>query len=241
MIQIVPAIDIIGGRCVRLSQGDFSRETAYETTPVEMASRFLAHGFKSLHVVDLEGAKNGKPANLRSLRELASLGDIKIEWGGGIKTRQDLEAAFEAGASSVVFGTLAVRNPVLFKSFLEEYGPDKITLGADVRGTKVAVGGWMETSDVELSSLISSFLPGLSSVIVTEISRDGMFSGSNPDFFRGLMAGFPGVVFTASGGIGSITDIEALDNALVPRVIVGKALYEGRIKLEDLALWSRRG
>ena len=147
----------------------------------------------------------------------------------------------EAGASSVVFGTLAVRNPDLFKSFLDEYGPDKITLGADVRGTKVAVGGWMETSDVELPGLISSFLPGLSSVIVTEISRDGMFSGSNPDFFLGLMADFPGVVFTASGGIGSITDIEALDNALVPKVIVGKALYEGKIKLEDLALWSRRG
>lgn len=241
MIQIVPAIDIIGGRCVRLSQGDFSRETSYETTPVEMATRFLENGFRSLHVVDLEGAKNGRPANLDSLRELASLGNVEIEWGGGIKTRQDLDAVLEAGASSVVFGTLAVRDPALFKSFLEEYGPGKITLGADVRGTKVAVGGWMETSDVELSALIRSFLPGLSSVIVTEISRDGMFSGSNPVFFKELMEEFPEVVFTASGGIGSIADIEALDEALVPKVIVGKALYEGKIKLEDLALWSRRG
>jgi len=241
MIQIIPAIDIIGGRCVRLSQGDFSRGTTYDVSPVEMANRFIDNGFKSLHIVDLDGAKNGRPVNLDTLRELSDTNAIEIEWGGGIKTAEDIDAALEAGASTVVCGTVAVKSPETFKSFLDMYGPDKITLGADVRGTKVAVSGWMETSDVELKDLVGSFLPVLSKVIVTEISRDGMFSGVDTSFFRGLMAGFPGIVFTASGGIGSIDDIRALDEAGVPRVIVGKALYEGKIKLEELSLWSLRG
>ncbi len=240
MIQIVPAIDIIGGRCVRLSQGDFSRQRNYDITPVEMASRFIANGFSLLHVVDLDGAKNGAPLNLDSLKAIANLGNVEIEWGGGVKTRRDVDAVLEAGASRVVFGTLAVRNPLLFKSFLNEYGADKIVLGADVKGDKVAVSGWTETSETGLSDLIRSFIPGLSDVIVTEISRDGMFSGSNPFLFKRLMEEFPGLIFTASGGIGSVQDIQALDDALVPRVIVGKALYEGRIKLEDLALWHLR-
>lgn len=240
MIQVIPAIDIICGRCVRLSQGDFSKETSYDISPVEMAARFIRHGFQAIHVVDLDGARIGKPANLDYLREIAGLGEVRIEWGGGVKTRQDLDAVLEAGASRVVFGTLAVRNPELFKSFLDEYGPEKIVLGADVRQGKVAVSGWTETSDVELSSLVRSFIPLLKSVIVTEISRDGMFSGSDPDLYKRLLDEFPEVEFTASGGIGSIQDIEELDNALVSRVIVGKALYEGKIKLEDLALWLRR-
>jgi len=241
MIQIIPAIDIIGGRCVRLTQGDFSRGTTYDVSPVEMASRFLDNGFTSLHVVDLDGAKNGRPVNLETLRELSGIKGIEIEWGGGIKTSDDVNAALEAGASSVVCGTVAVKSPDLFRSFLKTYGSDKITLGADVRGTKVAVSGWLETSGVELFDLVGSFLPGLSRVIVTEISRDGMFSGIDPGFFERLMSGFPGVVFTASGGIGSLDHIKALNDIGVPRVIVGKALYEGKIKLEELAIWSRRG
>lgn len=241
MIEILPAIDIIGGRCVRLSQGDFSRETSYGIDPPEMASRFLENGFGSIHVVDLDGARAGRPVNLDSLRAISRIGGISVEWGGGIKTGKDIEEVLEAGASSVVCGTVAVKNPDLFMSFLQEYGPEKITLGADVRGTKVAVNGWTETSDVELTSLIQSFLPSLSNVIVTEISRDGMFTGPDRDFFVSLLKAFPKVIFTASGGIGSIDHIKALEEAGVPKVIVGKALYEGKIKLEELASWSRKG
>ena len=241
MIQILPAIDIIGGRCVRLSQGDFSRETSYGVTPVEMASRFMDSGFSSIHVVDLDGARKGKPVNMNSLRAISGITGLQVEWGGGIKTRDDIEAALEAGATSVVCGTVAVRDPALFRSFIDEYGPDRVTLGADVRGTKVAVSGWTKTSEVALDDLIRSFLPGLKNVIVTEISRDGMFTGPDAGLFRDLAREFPEVVFTASGGIGSIEHIKVLEEAGIPKVIVGKALYENKIRLEDLAIWSQRG
>jgi phosphoribosylformimino-5-aminoimidazole carboxamide ribotide isomerase len=241
MIQILPAIDIIGGRCVRLSQGDFSRETSYGVTPVEMASRFMDSGFSSIHVVDLDGARMGKPVNMNSLRAISGITGLQVEWGGGIKTRDDIEAALEAGATSVVCGTVAVRDPALFRSFIDEYGPDRVTLGADVRGTKVAVSGWTKTSEVALDDLIKSFLPGLKNVIVTEISRDGMFTGPDAGFFRDLAREFPEVVFTASGGIGSIEHIKVLEESGIPKVIVGKALYENKIRLEDLAIWSQRG
>lgn len=241
MIQILPAIDIIGGRCVRLSQGDFSRETSYGVTPVEMASRFMDSGFSSIHVVDLDGARMGKPVNMNSLRAISGITGLQVEWGGGIKTRDDIEAALEAGATSVVCGTVAVRDPALFMSFIDEYGADRVTLGADVRGTKVAVSGWTKTSEVALDDLIKSFLPGLKNVIVTEISRDGMFTGPDAGLFHNLARKFPEVVFTASGGIGSIEHIKVLEEAGIPKVIVGKALYENKIRLEDLAIWSQRG
>lgn len=235
MIRIVPAIDIIGGRCVRLSQGDYNRSTFYSARPREMAERFLASGLSRVHAVDLDGAKSGFPVNLETLKELASVQGMEIEWGGGIKTRGDVNAVLEAGASRVILGTMAVKDPVLFKSLLLEYGPDKIVLGADVRGTKVAVSGWTETSGAEISSLLDSFLPDLSEVIVTDISKDGMLTGPDPEFYKSLMARFPDLVITASGGVGSVRDIRALEAAGVPAVIVGKALYEGRIKLEDVA------
>ena len=224
MIKIVPAIDIIGGRCVRLSQGDYNRSTFYSAKPLEMALRFMEAGLERVHAVDLEGAKAGHPVNLATLGKLASIAGTEIEWGGGIKTRADVEAALEAGASRVVLGTMAVKDPGLFKSLLLEYGPGRIVLGADARGTKVAVSGWMETSAIELSE-----------VIVTDISKDGMLSGPDPEFYRNLMDKFPSLGITASGGVGSIEDIKALDGIGVPAVIVGKALYEGRIKLEDIS------
>ena len=201
----------------------------------EMAERFLASGLSRVHAVDLDGAKSGFPVNLETLKELASVQGMEIEWGGGIKTRGDVNAVLEAGASRVILGTMAVKDPVLFKSLLLEYGPDKIVLGADVRGTKVAVSGWTETSGAEITSLLDSFLPDLSEVIVTDISKDGMLTGPDPEFYKSLMARFPDLVITASGGVGSVRDIRALEAAGVPAVIVGKALYEGRIKLEDVA------
>lgn len=235
MIRIVPAIDIIEGRCVRLSQGDYNRSTFYSAKPREMAERFLASGLTRVHAVDLDGAKSGFPVNLETLKELSSVRGTEIEWGGGIKTRGDVDAILEAGASRVVLGTIAVKDPDLFKSLLREYGPDKIVLGADVRGTKVAVSGWTETSGAEITSLLDSFLPDLSEVIVTDISKDGMLTGPDPNFYKSLMDRFPGVGVTASGGVGNVRDIKALEDAGVPAVIVGKALYEGRIKLEDIA------
>lgn len=235
MIKIVPAIDIIGGRCVRLSQGDYNRSTFYSAKPSEMALRFMEAGLERVHAVDLEGAKAGHPVNLATLGKLASIAGTEIEWGGGIKTRADVEAALEAGASRVVLGTMAVKDPGLFKSLLLEYGPGRIVLGADARGTKVAVSGWMETSAIELSDLLGYFLPDLSEVIVTDISKDGMLSGPDSEFYRNLMDKFPFLGITASGGVGSIEDIKALDGIGVSAVIVGKALYEGRIKLEDIS------
>ncbi|MBR5176151.1 MAG: 1-(5-phosphoribosyl)-5-[Bacteroidales bacterium] len=234
MIKVVPAIDIIGGRCVRLSQGDYNRSTFYSAEPSEMAVRFLGAGLSRIHAVDLEGAKSGHPVNLDSLRKLSSISGAEIEWGGGIKTREDVDAAFEAGASRVVMGTTAVKDPGLFKSLLLEYGSDRIVLGADVRGTKVAVSGWTETSAMDISTLLEPFFPDLLEVIVTDISKDGMFSGPDPVFYKDLMNRFPSLVITASGGVGSIDDIKSLGQAGVPAVIVGKALYEGRIRLEEL-------
>ncbi len=234
MIQIIPAIDLMDGRCVRLSQGDFDRSTAYTGTPSAMVDRFLSVGLKRIHVVDLEGAREGRPVHLNLLRELAGRGDADLEWGGGIQTAASVEAVLEAGAGHVILGTAAVRNPSLLREVLRRFGPDRIVLGADVRGCRVATRGWTETTRTTISDLIASFLPGLAEVIVTQIERDGMLTGADVPLYRELMDRFPEVIFTASGGIGSIEDIRALDAAGVPRVIVGKALYENKIRLEEL-------
>ena len=241
MIRVIPAIDIIGGRCVRLSQGDFDRTTVYSASPSEMAGQFAECGFGLIHAVDLDGAKAGRPVNIETLRLLSESGVERIEWGGGIKSREDIKTVLEAGASRVVCGTMAVKDPGLFRECLEEFGTDRIVLGADVRGAKVAVSGWLETSGKDIQDLVGEFLPTLSQVIVTDISRDGMLTGANVGLYRDLIKLFPTVTFTASGGIGTVDDIKALEDARVEAVIVGKALYEGRIKLEDLQRWSRKG
>ena len=236
MIRIIPAIDLFGGRCVRLSQGDFARETRYSERPDEMAARFLGAGLRRIHVVDLEGAKAGRTMNLPVLERLAALEGLDIEWGGGIKSEEDLKTVLEAGAGHVILGTLTARKPETFRRWLEKYGPERIILGADVRGTEVATHGWLQDSGLDVTDLIASFLPALSEVIVTQIARDGMLGGADVDLYRQLQERFPGLTFTASGGIGSVADIRALEGAGVPRVIVGKALYEHKIRLEEL--WS---
>ena len=234
MITVIPAIDLFEGRCVRLSQGDFARETRYSGSPEEMARLFLDAGFRRIHAVDLEGAKAGRPMNLAVLQRLAELG-ADVEWGGGINREEDLRAAMDAGAGHVVCGTLAVRDPALFRRWLDRFGPEQIILGADVRGTEVATHGWLENSGLAVGDLIASFLPALSEVIVTQIARDGMLGGADVDLYRSLMARFPDLTFTASGGVGSVDDVRALEAAGVPRVIVGKALYEKKIALEELS------
>ena len=241
MIQVIPAIDIIGGRCVRLSQGDYSRKTSYDDSPLAMATRFLDSGIRTVHIVDLDGAIEGYPVNLNLLKGISALEGLDIEWGGGMKSREDVESVLEAGAARAICGTMAVRNPEVFSGLLEEFGPDRIVLGADVRGREVAVNGWTENTGVDLFDLIESFLPNLWNVIVTEISRDGMLCGPDVELYDDILYEFPEISLSASGGISCVADIAALEKTGVPKVIVGKALYEGKISLEEIARWSLRG
>lgn len=232
---ILPAIDIIGGRCVRLSQGDYNQQTQYETTPVDMVKQYVAHGFKRIHVVDLDGAKASSPQNLDTLSELAAVPGAEIEWGGGIKSVEALGAVLDAGAKYAVVGSVAAKQPELFEQWLRMFGPERIVLGADVREGRVAVNGWQEEMDVTIDDLVDRFLKyGLSQVICTDISRDGMLQGPATELYVRLQKKYPEVDFTVSGGISSMADIHALKAAHLRRVIVGKAIYEGRITLDEL-------
>lgn len=235
MIEIIPAIDIIDGRCVRLSQGDYDRKTIYDASPLSMAREYAAIGVRRLHLVDLDGAKSGEPRNLDVLREIAKENLLKIEWGGGIKSRDALLKVFEAGADYAIVGSVAVKKPELMEQWLSEFGGEKIILGADVRDGKVAVNGWLEDSPLTIDDLILRFRPyGLKEVIVTDISKDGMLSGPSTELYAALERKYPDIIFTVSGGISSIADIREMDVIGLPRVIVGKAIYEGRISLHDI-------
>ncbi|MDE6423163.1 MAG: 1-(5-phosphoribosyl)-5-[(5-phosphoribosylamino)methylideneamino]imidazole-4-carboxamide isomerase [Muribaculaceae bacterium] len=235
MIEIIPAIDIIDGKCVRLSQGDYGQKTVYSTTPLEMARLYAEHGVKRLHLVDLDGAKASHPCNLTSLREIASEQLLAIEWGGGIKSREHLDEVFKAGADYAIIGSLAVKQPELMEEWLKEFGGEKIILGADLRDGKVSVNGWLEDSELTIDDIISRFIPfGLKEAIVTDISKDGMLAGPNVELYKGLQNRFPEITFTVSGGISGIDDIRSLNSLGLPRVVVGKAIYENRISLSDL-------
>lgn len=235
MIQVIPAIDIIDGKCVRLSQGDFSRKTQYAVSPADMAMKYADAGIERIHVVDLDGAKKGEPCNLRALEEIASKSGLDVEWGGGIKSEQHLNEVLNAGAGHAIIGSLAVSRPELMEQWLAEYGGDRIILGADLRNGKVSVAGWLKDSALTADDLLKRFLPyGLTECIVTEISRDGMLQGPATDLYLSLQNGYPSVTFTVSGGISDMDDIRNLDRLGLKRVIVGKAIYEGRISLKDI-------
>lgn len=235
MIEIIPAIDLIDGKCVRLSQGDYLRRTVYDASPVDMVKRYIDAGLHRIHVVDLDGAKSTHPANLDVLEQLAKVEGACIEWGGGIKSDDALGAVFDAGAAYAVVGSIAASQPELFDNWLRTYGADRMVLGADIKDGKVAVKGWLEQSSLTVEALIERFLPqGLNQVICTDITKDGMLQGPSFELYTHLSKTFPGVSFTVSGGISSIDDITALARAGLPRVIVGKAIYEGRITLSDL-------
>ena len=225
-IEIIPATDIIGGACVRLTQGDYGRRTTYYSDPLEAALRFEETGIRRLHMVDLDGAKAAQPRNLAVLERIASKTALEVQYGGGIKSTE---------ARRAICGSVAVRRPELFAGWLAEFGPGKLILGADIRDGKAAVQGWTEASELSAQELIAQFAPqGLAQVICTDIARDGMLCGASAEFYAALQGEFPGVEITVSGGIGSMADIEALDGAGLRSVIVGKALYEGRITLEEL-------
>ena len=241
MITVIPAIDIIGGKCTRLSQGDYTSRKDYGGDPVEWARAFAGCGVKRLHLVDLEGAKASAPKNLRTLEKIASLGLLKLEWGGGIKDDAALQAVWDAGADKAIIGSVAAKDPARMDGWLRQF-PGRIILGADVRDGRVAVGGWLEESDFSADSLIGRFLPaGLQEAIVTDISRDGMLQGPSFPLYGALQASFPALRIIVSGGVSSLEDIRRADRMGLSGIILGKALYEGRITLKELALCLQNG
>ncbi len=235
MIEIIPAIDIIDGRCVRLTQGDYASQKTYYDDPLDAAKAFEEIGVRRLHMVDLDGAKAARPANLRVLERVAGATGLQLQYGGGIKDETALKDVFNAGASRAICGSIAVKQPEAFAAWLERFGADALILGADVRDGKVAIQGWLADSEMTVSGLIERFLPqGLSQTIVTDISRDGMLCGPSVDYYAALQATFPTVEVTVSGGIASADDIRRLAASGLRSVIVGKAIYEGRITFKEL-------
>lgn len=237
MIEVIPAIDIIDGRCVRLSQGDYGRSKTYGD-PLDMAKAFADAGASRVHLVDLDGAKASSPANLAVLEKIASLGALRSEWGGGIKSAQALRSVFDAGADWAIVGSIAALEPDLFAQWLQAFGSEKLILGADVKNARIAVKGWLEESALGIEDLLEKFRPcGLVQVICTDISKDGMLCGPSEEMYTQLKTRFPEMEFTVSGGISKNADIERIEELGLPRVIVGKAFYEGRITLKELAKW----
>ncbi|MBR1946579.1 MAG: 1-(5-phosphoribosyl)-5-[Bacteroidaceae bacterium] len=237
-MELIPAIDLIDGRCVRLTQGDYDIKKVYEQNPVDMAKMYADCGVRRLHVVDLDGAKAKEPCNLRVLEQLATNTNLDMEWGGGIKSTDALRAALNAGANRVICGSVAVDNRELFADWLQNYGAGHVILGADVRGRNVATHGWLKESQVSIDEIIGWFLPfGLKQLICTDISKDGMLQGPNFPLYVELKDNFPTVDTTLSGGISSMDDIRKAHELGLHSVIIGKAIYEGRITLKDLELW----
>ena len=238
-IEIIPAIDIIEGRCVRLSQGDYDRRKVYDASPVDMAKRYADCGVRRIHVVDLDGAKSSLPKNLRTLEQMAVGAGVEIEWGGGIKSEEALRALFDYGATYAIVGSVAAREPMLFAQWLATFGGERMVLGADVRDGKISVNGWQEDLAITIEELIDSFLPmGLSQVVCTDITRDGMLQGPTDELYVQLQGRYPTVDFTVSGGIGSMADIVRLNDKGLRKVIIGKAIYENSITLKDIEQWS---
>lgn len=223
---------------MRLTQGDYSQSKIYDSDPVDMARRYADCGVRRLHVVDLDGAKAAAPCNLRVLEAMASATGLDIEWGGGIKNSDALRSALDAGASRVICGSVAVDNRALFASWIGEYGTERVILGADVRNGRVATHGWLKDSDTGIDELVEAFLPhGLSQLVCTDIVRDGMLQGVDYSLYTALQNRFPSVDVTLSGGISSLSDVDKAAALGIRAVIVGKAIYEGFITLNDLEKW----
>ena len=235
---IIPAIDLIDGRCVRLTQGDYDQKKEYSADPLDMAKQYEDCGVSRLHIVDLDGAKAKQPCNLRTLEKIASGTSLDIEWGGGIKDSVSLRSALDAGAGRIICGSVAVDNRQEFLSWLSEFGSSKIILGADVRNGKVATHGWLKDSGLTLAELMDWYVPaGLTQMICTDISKDGMLQGPDFEFYVDLKRAFPTVDVTLSGGISCMADIEKAAQLELHSVIVGKAIYEGRIRLKEIESW----
>ncbi|WP_162051373.1 1-(5-phosphoribosyl)-5-[(5-phosphoribosylamino)methylideneamino]imidazole-4-carboxamide isomerase [Pontibacter pamirensis] len=235
MMEIIPAIDLIGGQCVRLTEGDFAQQTTYDSNPLEVAKRFEAHGVKRLHLVDLDGARARKPVNLAVLENIAANTGLTIDFGGGLQSAEAVQQAFDAGASQITAGSIAVREPETVKGWLQQYGPDKIIIGADFKGQHIAISAWTEESDYALQKFISDYIEtGANLFICTDVSKDGKLQGPSTDTYRELKATLPKAGLIASGGVTTIEDLEVLQKIGMEGAIIGKAIYEGTIQLKDL-------
>ena len=236
-IELIPAIDIIDGQCVRLTKGDYQQKTVYRDSPAEVAKEFEALGFKRLHMVDLDGAKSKHIVNSGVLRRVTTETNLTVDFGGGIKTDEDIEKAFDAGAAMVTVGSIAVTQPELFMGWLERYGAERMILGADVRHGKISINGWKEDSDEDLLPFLRKYIDaGVRNVLCTEISKDGTLAGPAIELYQQVMDAYPELHLIASGGVSSKEDILALDAAGIPAVVFGKAIYEGRIDLRELII-----
>ena len=234
-IELIPAIDIIEGKCVRLSKGNYETKKVYNEDPLEAARQFEDHGIQRLHLVDLDGARTGRIVNYRVLERLAGHTNLVIDFGGGLKSRKDLHIAFESGARMVTGGSIAVKNPEEFTNWIDTFGSDRIILGSDVRDRKIAVSGWTETSELDMFDFLRGYThKGITQTICTDISKDGMLEGPSTDLYREILQEFPDLHLIASGGVSNMQDIEELERTGVPAVIFGKAIYEGKIELGDL-------
>ena len=239
MIELIPAIDIIAGKCVRLTKGDYDQKTEYGE-PLEMAREFERIGFKRLHMVDLDGAKSKHIVNSKVLTQVTSETSLEVDFGGGIKTHTDIEAAFDAGAQMVTVGSIAVTQPNLFTWWLQKYGPDRMILGADVRNGKISINGWKEDSEEDLLPFLKKYVDaGVKNVLCTEISKDGTLGGPAFELYANVMKEYPDLHLIASGGVSCIEDIKALEAIGVPAVVFGKAIYEGKIDLRELIKLNR--
>lgn len=237
MIELIPAIDIINGQCVRLTKGDYDQKTVYGE-PLDMAREFEAIGYHRLHMVDLDGAKSRHIVNSDVLRRITAETSLTVDFGGGIKTDDDMGKAFENGAEMVTVGSVAVTQPELFEAWLRKYGPERLILGADVRNGMISINGWKEDSAEHLLPFLRKYVEmGVTNVLCTEISKDGTLSGPAIDLYKEVMAAYPTLHLIASGGVSCLDDIKALNEAGIPAVVFGKAIYEGKINLKELWDW----
>jgi len=238
-MRIIPAIDIIDGKCVRLTKGDYSTKKIYSENPIEVAKKFEGTGIQYLHLVDLDGAKANQIVNYRVLEQITSKTNLKIDFGGGLKSDEDLHIAFNSGARQITGGSIAVKDPRTFERWISKYGSTKIILGADCKNEKIAVSGWQEDSNLDVIPFIKSYIyKGINYVICTDIAKDGMLEGPSFDLYKRILKETKDIKLIASGGITSIGDLNALEDLGCEGAIIGKALYEGHINLKDLETYS---
>jgi phosphoribosylformimino-5-aminoimidazole carboxamide ribotide isomerase len=234
-MRIIPAIDIIDGKCVRLSKGDYNTKKIYNENPLEVAKQFEAHGIQYLHLVDLDGAKSSKIVNYKILEQIASKTNLKIDFGGGLKSDSDLQIAFESGANQITGGSIAVKNPNLFEEWISKYGSKKIILGADANNEKIAISGWLENSDKDLIPFIQNYKnKGIQYIICTDIAKDGMLEGPSFDLYKRILEQVEEIKLIASGGISTFDELPKLAELGCEGAIIGKAIYENRISLKQL-------
>jgi phosphoribosylformimino-5-aminoimidazole carboxamide ribotide isomerase len=238
-MQLIPAIDIINGKCVRLTQGDYSTVKVYNEKPLEVAKEFEDAGLSRLHLVDLDGAKAGTVKNWKVLEQIAGKTELQIDFGGGIKTQEDVDIVLNSGASWATVGSIAVKNEKLFVEWIEHYGAAKFLLGADIKDEKIAVSGWLETTDIWIYDFIRKYMNyGINQVFCTDVSKDGLLQGPSVSLYKNIIKEFPALHFIASGGVSSLEDLETLAAIGCNGAIIGKAIYENRISLKDLKNFS---